>query len=304
MAIVPPTRWGSDKRFGWYRVYEDFPGHPKWLLVSARSGVHVAFVEAIVQRMFAAASKARAEGHIGGFDIEVCAAGANIPPEQVAAVYRVLNDIGWLHHGVIVDWADRNPRDKTSTDRQRNKRARDDARAAVAAGIATPEQEGLLKVEEREALARLAAMSRVTAAPPAPAPVEIIRPFVPVRPKEDTHHAHELARVENERLARAWLLGDGSRGIDYGPASKMVAENFGCRRMSADATIRTWLDQQMDGDVVALACIISQADELALGGEHFRNVIEQRMAEYARERHAGPTLPLGIASIKGGRGAA
>lgn len=289
-----PVRAQADSnRYGWYRLYEDFCGHAKWLLVVERAGVELCRVEAIVQRLFQAAAKARADGYIGGFDIEVCAAGAKIPVNEVSAVYRVLEDMGWLKGGVIVDWADRNPRDKTATQRQQNKRARDEARRAMVAGTASEEQERLLDTQEREALQKLAALSRVTNAPPAPvAPAvpAIEQPFRPVQAPE-----------ENERAARAWLLGDGSRGLAYGPASKIVADNFGCRRMSADTTIRLWLRDQMAGDAVTLASIISAAFDQAITGEHFRNVVEGRMAEVIRERTAGAPLPLGFGAFKGGR---
>jgi len=178
--LVAPNR---DKRFGWYRLYEDFCGHPKWLLVAERAGVELSRVEAIVQRMFQAASKARAEGNMGGFDLEVCAASARIPVEQVVAVYRVLGEMGFHQQGFIVDWAARNPRDKTATERQRAKRARDEAKRAVAMGIATHEQFQMLSVEEAAAMDRLreldrlrrAAIERQRVEPPLPLPSTLVK---------------------------------------------------------------------------------------------------------------------------------
>jgi hypothetical protein len=302
-SVLLPTMPGPPRnpnhRFGWYRVYEDFCGHPKWIMVAARSGVQIAYVEAIVQRMFQAASKARADGHIGGFDVEVCAAGAGIPAEQVAVVFRVLNEVGFLQHSTIVDWADRNPRDKTSTDRQRNKRAKDDARRAFAAGTATPMQVALLSIEEREALSRLLDASRVTEQPAA-AKVEVVAPFMLLGPAEDSAAAREVARLTNDRAARLWLLGDGV-SAGYGPASWIVAENFDCSRINGDGNIRRWLQNEMGGNAVALATIISQVFEHALSGDGFRAAVEQRIADYQRERTAGPTLPFGISALKGGR---
>jgi hypothetical protein len=253
--------------------------------------VQVAYVEVIVGWMQQCASKARADGWVGGFDIEEVAAASKIPPEQVAAVYRVLDNLGWLKGHTIVSWADDNPRDKTSTDRKRNQRDREKARAAVSAGTATPEQQELLSASELDALRRLAALSHVTASPqPAAPPEEPAALFVAQGDPTDGDRA------------RVWLLGDGmTRGLSYGPASKIVADQLGQRRMSADSTIRRWLRDDMMNDALALALIISAAECEALPGDGFRNVVEQRMADYQRERLAGPKLPLGPAAIRGGR---
>jgi hypothetical protein len=285
-------------------MYENFVGHSRWLKVEARSGVPLTVVQSVVLALFEAASRARADGYLAGFDIEECALKIKVTPDQVAAVYRVLENIDFIKDSVILNWPRKNPRDKTSTDRQRNKRAKDDARRAVTVGSATAEQEELLEKRELEALRRLAALSRVTATPPPSPPPETIRPFVPVRAKEDSYQATEIARAENDRAARSWLLGDNSTpGLGYGPASRIVADNFGCTRLNAEMVIRRWLSDQMYGDVVTLATIISAAHEQALNGDGFRRVIEGRMAEYVREQTSGPTLPLGIAarSISGGR---
>lgn len=183
MRHAPPTTPAAEKRYGWYRVYEDFIGHPKWRMVAARAQVHLSFVHTIIEAMFQAAAKARAEGHIGGFDFEVCGAQTDIPPDQVLAVYRVLTEIGWLNQDVIVDWADRNPRDRTANERQRNKRTRDNAHRAVAAGAATAEQFRLLTAEEAAAHERLAELSRVRSEaierareePPLPLPLTAVK---------------------------------------------------------------------------------------------------------------------------------
>ena len=301
MRLLPRPQTDHGKRYSFYRVYEDCVGHKKWLLVSKRTGVELPRVHTIIFAMLQAASKERADGYIGSFDFEEVECLTGVPAHEVAAVHRVLNDMGWIAHGVVASWAARNPRDKTATDRQRNKRQRDNAVRAVASGYATPDQRELLSVEDRERLDRLAAMSRVTATPPAPPPPERIAAFILVRPKEDTYPAREAARQENEREARRWLVGDASSPAGYGPASKIVADNFGCNRMSADSAIRRWLTEDMAGDVVALATIISGAAEQALNGEHFRNVVEQRMAEVVKERTRGPQLELGMVPIKGGR---
>lgn len=171
MVFAPPKAPGPDKRYGWYRVYEDFVGHPKWRLVSRRIGASIPEVQAVVLSLFQAASKARSNGYIGGWDLEVTAVQLDMPLEKVGSVYRALTELHWLDQDVIVDWCDRNPRDANATQRQRDKRARDRAKRAFAMGTASPEQEQLLTDQEQQALERLRAMSRVTEAsnePPLP----------------------------------------------------------------------------------------------------------------------------------------
>jgi hypothetical protein len=83
----------------------------------------------------------------------------------------------------------------------------------------------------------------------------------------------------------------------------IVADNFVVTRLNAELAIRHWLNSEMAGDVVTLATIISAAHQQALNGDAFRRVVEGRIAEYVREKTAGPTLPLGIprGAIQGGR---
>jgi hypothetical protein len=83
----------------------------------------------------------------------------------------------------------------------------------------------------------------------------------------------------------------------------IVADNFIITRLNAELAIRHWLNNEMAGDVVSLAVIISAAQQQALNGDAFRRVVEGRISEYVREQTSGPTLPLGIprGAIQGGR---
>lgn len=285
-ALLPQR----EKRYGWYRKYEGFVGHKKWRLVSQRSGVHLAFVHVIIDMLFETASKARKRGLIEDFDFDECAIATDIPADQVAAVTRTLMEIGWIEQEYIVDWLDRQPdhEDPTATDRQRNKRARDRAKKALAMGIATAEQADM--------------MSRVTNAPvePPPRPDEKVHALVLVTPASESPDDIVAARAANERAARVWLIGAGTTN-DYGPASKLVAEYIGQRRLSADMTIRGWL-KELHGDVVALAEIIIAADREAFDGKTFQSILRNSMDALIRLRTNGPALPLGPTIVSGGRG--
>lgn len=283
-----PQQPPREKRYGWCRLYNDFSDHPKWRLVSARAGVHLAFVQAIVIKILTTAAKARPRGFLGNFDMDECAIATGVPVERVARVYRTLMQIGWIEDDHIADWLDRQPdsEDPTAAERQRNRRARMKARRQAQLGVP-------LKPEERDMLLRYAAGEP----PPRPEPKDV--DFVPVQPADDTPQAAESARQRNERDARVYLFGAGTTE-GYGFASRVVAENFGQKRMSADLTIRRWLTD-LGGDAIALATIIASAHREALTDEAFRNVVTQNMQRLMREKAAGPALPFGVTAIKGGK---
>ncbi len=289
-----------ERRYGWCRFYDDFTGHPKWRLVAAKSGVPLVTVHAIAAALLNQASKARPRGWVGEFDVPECAVALDISPDHVARVTGTLVDIGWIDQQYIVDWPDRQPdsEDPTAAERQRNKRTRDRARFAAAVGTASPDQAALLDKQRQEALGRFSTPSRVTGEPP-PRPVQVVSYFRLVEPVDDSDAAVKTAAQESERNARLWLIGNGTT-LDYGLASKIVAENYGTTRLNADGTVRRWLIE-IGGDTVALASIISAADEHCLNGDSFKNTVEQRIAAIVKERTEGPTLPLGVTSVKGGR---
>ncbi len=277
----PPQR---SKRYGWFRLYEDFPNHPKWRLIAAKSGVPLVYVKAFVMDLLCKASKARARGHLGDIDFHEIAIANDAQAEQVAGVYKTLCEIGWIEDDFIVDWLDRQPdhEDPTATDRQRNKRARDRAKRHKLMGTASEVDELIL--------------SRVTV-PPAEE-VAPVRPTERIEPLKLVSGTSPEAKATNDSRARAWLFGDGVR--DTGSASLIVAHHLGQKRLSADLTVRRWYGDH-GRDAVMLAEIISAADRDALNGEAFENLVHQRLEAATRLRENGPTLPLGPAAIKGGR---
>lgn len=240
------------------------------------------------------AAKARSHGSATDFSSAACAALLRVPETAVLSVVRALVDDGWLTRDWrIVDWTMRQPdkEDPTAAQRQRNKRLRDAAVDRAKLGIATEEDLELLSKPEREALAKLAGMSRVTAqeiAHPKPERVTLFRAVVA---KEDTFAAKEIAQRESHSAARRWLLGDGTTLHGYGPASLIVAPNYRSTRHSADTQIRGWLEAALQEDVL-LAEIISGAYEQGLTGENFQGVVQQRITALVEERTTGPKLPF------------
>lgn len=305
--VQPPTIPGPPKRpkrWDWHRTYNSEDQHPMWRVVALRSGARIPEVLTIKNYLKCGASRAKAHGYVGPFDPHECAVAFEIEPAVVVSVIRVLIEKQYLNRDhVIVGWDDDQPplEDPTAALRQKNKRRRDTARMRAAAGIATADDLGLLEQPERDALQRLAAMSRVTAdanvLPPA-----VIQPFVPIRAKEESHSALELARQENEQAAVNWLLGDGVAIAAFGTAARIVSANYGCNLINADGMIRDWRDE-MQYDYFALACIISGVYEQGLVHEAFRSVVEQRIEAAIEERTAGLKLPFGPTMQRGGRSA-
>lgn len=282
-----PVKDKSKLRFNWLRLFEDFCEHPKWRVVSLKTGVELPRVTAVVTKLLTTASKARpVRGNIGNLDFDECAAATGVPLEEVAQVVKCLNEMGWIDQEWIVDWPDRQPdkEDVTSTERQRIKRAKDRAKKALAMGVATPAQRELV--------------SRVTAAPNEPRE-EPRQDLILVRPESTKPDDVEAARAANERVARFWLLGDGS-AADYGYASKIVCDYLGQRRLSADMTVRRWLEEIGDDDVVNLAEIIAETDKQALNARGFENMVNQRIAalKKLKTHRTEPTLPLGVGFVK------
>lgn len=298
----PDTRFGPNRpkpRGYWYREYVDDLYDPKWRTIARKSGAELVQVLAVVSALRNAAAKTRKHGDIGDFSFEECASGLNLTPDMVTGIARALLETNWLDQHYLVSWTEDQPdqQDPTAADRQRNKRAREKALRAAALGHATPDQLAILSKPQLEALARLRTLttSRVTAPTP-----EATTTFVRATPIEDTHEARAFAAVSNENEARRWLFVDDRTVLGYGPASKIVADKLGQTRMNADLTLRRWV-QELAGDVVTLAEIISSAEQQALNGQGFEHVVRQRIEAVVKENTSGPSLPFGP-MVVGGRG--
>jgi hypothetical protein len=277
------------KRYGWYRTYEDFIAHPKWRLVAAKADVPLTQVHSMAQALFSCASKNRKNGWIGNFDPFECAVTLDISPDAVARVYLTFEQIDWVADGYIVDWADRNPdqEDPTAAERQRNARARKIARRKFAAGQTLTDTETLL-------------LSRVTGfnGGEPPRATEALGVFEIVDPHGDGIEEINAAKVETARRARLYLFGNGT-ATDWGPASAVVADKMGMRRMAADTTIRRWLGE-VSGDLVVLATIIDGANHDGLRGESFEAVLRQAIGRVVREKNNGGSLLFPPSPLKGG----
>jgi hypothetical protein len=118
-----------EKRYGWFRLYHDFTGHPNWRLVTVMTGLDIGNVEAVLLRLYKCASKARPRGTIADFSCNACAADLGVDPAKVVAVYRQLEAMGYIDQEYLVHWDERQPDQEDPTAAKRQQRRRDRIRA-------------------------------------------------------------------------------------------------------------------------------------------------------------------------------
>lgn len=112
------------KRYGWFRLYNDFAGNQKWRAISRNTKVPQAEVEAIVLRMLIRANSGKPRGNISGFSCEDAAADIDIDLSEVVKVYQALENKGWIDREYLVKWDDRQPDKEDPTNAERQERYR------------------------------------------------------------------------------------------------------------------------------------------------------------------------------------
>lgn len=112
------------KRYGWFRLYNDFAGNQKWRAISRNTKVPQAEVEAIVLRMLIRANSGKPRGNISGFSCEDAAADIDIELSEVVKVYQALEMKGWIDREYLVKWDDRQPDKEDPTNAERQERYR------------------------------------------------------------------------------------------------------------------------------------------------------------------------------------
>lgn len=114
------------KRYGWLRLFNDFPGHAKWRLIARRAQLSLAEVEAVAIRIMVRANKGKPRGNIEDFSCEEVAADLDLDVCQVVKVYQDLEESGWIDREYLVTWDERQPdkEDLTAAARQARRRAK------------------------------------------------------------------------------------------------------------------------------------------------------------------------------------
>jgi hypothetical protein len=115
-----------DRRYDWFRVYNDFVGHPKFRFVATQCGLTISEASMIGLALFVAANKAKPRGWVHDFDPFECGAALDIAPEKVVLVYQELEKQDWITGDYLATWDKRQPdrEDPTAAARQQRRRAK------------------------------------------------------------------------------------------------------------------------------------------------------------------------------------
>jgi hypothetical protein len=126
MTGQPPRRaWSArEKRYDWFRLYNDFLGHPKFRYVARQCAMSICEVSMIAVALLRTANRSRPRGWVRDFSLIDCGAALDIEPDKVGEVYRKLEELGWIDNDYLVTWDERQPdkEDPTAADRQRRRR--------------------------------------------------------------------------------------------------------------------------------------------------------------------------------------
>jgi hypothetical protein len=126
MTGQPPRRtWSArERRYDWFRLYNDFLGHPKFRYVARQCGMSICEVSMIAVALLRTANRSRPRGWVRDFSVIDCGAALDIEPEKVGEVYRKLEELSWIDNDYLSTWDERQPdrEDPTAADRQRRRR--------------------------------------------------------------------------------------------------------------------------------------------------------------------------------------
>lgn len=126
MTGQPPRRaWSArEKRYDWFRLYNDFLGHPKFRYVARQCAMSICEVSMIAVALLRTANRSRPRGWVRDFSVIDCSAALDIEPDKVGEVYRKLEELGWIDQDYLATWDERQPdkEDPTAAERQRRRR--------------------------------------------------------------------------------------------------------------------------------------------------------------------------------------
>jgi hypothetical protein len=127
MTAQPPRRaWSArEKRYDWFRLYNDFLGHPKFRYVAQQCAMSICEVSMIAVALLRTANRSRPRGWVRDFSPIDCGAALDIDPNKVGEVYRKLEELGWIDQDYLATWDERQPDKEDPTNAERQKRHRE-----------------------------------------------------------------------------------------------------------------------------------------------------------------------------------
>ncbi|WP_298725759.1 DnaA N-terminal domain-containing protein [uncultured Ferrovibrio sp.] len=114
----------------WFRWHHGTVTDPKWRVVAKRAGVTLRDVIAVWAAMLECASQAENRGYLVGWNAEDVAAGLDMEPEQVKAIYDAMQG-KTLEGDRLTNWEKRQPKREDNTAAERKRRQREREKEAV-----------------------------------------------------------------------------------------------------------------------------------------------------------------------------
>ncbi len=247
------------KRYGWLRLFDNFPAHPKWRVVARRIELPVNQVVSIALVLLCAANRGRPRGSVAEFSVDEAAAALDLPVENVARIYAALEEVGWIDQEYLVTWDERQPDKEDPTAAVRQQRRRE-------------------KLKKKRLSTLPTGRHGVTSVTPRDVTPDKTRPVLEAGLGQSVENAGENLD------AAVWLGGEGR---------DLVAERVGVSTERAAELITTWLDR-VAGDRAALQLILRGAIAADYIGARFHNLVVD-----GYKRHGRPAqLPLPPVALK------
>lgn len=285
-----PTRPQRAPRFTWCKIPNEFADYPALRAAALVANVPVHQVVAVALRLECLANASSPRGSVADFSAIEFAAALQLRPDVVGRIRAALEDpeVFWIDQDIITGFQARNPEshDPTAADRQRRRRAKLKAeQEAVAQSGADPplihshvtSRRDVTVSRDREDKNKNPLCFEVAGADP------------PVDNCADNGDGESPGLSEGQgpeslaRLSALWLETEGLR---------MVTEQMLENRSLAATTIARWRDQELDGDVVALANIIRGAHSTGYFKARFLNLIVDGIRDAKRRATAQGELRL------------
>lgn len=265
----PPPTPPHLRRYGWLRLYSDFPAHPKWRVIAIKTALPVHQVLAVATVLLCKANVGQPRGSLADFSPLECGAALDMPAENVARIYAAAEELGWIDQDFLVKWDERQPDREDPTNAERQRRYKAKRRAERDAAVV--HSNGVTGVTLRELTTRQDKIRKTGA------PMETVH--INSGESGDSLSAKEAAEV--------WLATEG-RAI-------LTSRQVATAEKQAAEQLERWR-KQLGDDPVALAAIVRAADQADYAGARCHNlIVDQVKRAVVTGRH--PQLPLGPAMV-------
>ncbi len=132
------------RRYGWLRLYLDFPHHPKWRTIAALTVLPIHKVLAVATYLLCKAGAGHPRGSLAEFSPIECAVALDLEADEVMRIYGAFEGHGWIEGDFLVTWDERQPDREDPTNKARQQRYRDRRKAEREAAAAQALRNGVM----------------------------------------------------------------------------------------------------------------------------------------------------------------